>query len=123
MKISEVSEKYGLTPDTLRFYEKEGLLPRIKKSKSGVRNYSEEDCKWIEFVKCMRSAGLSIDVLRKYIDLFHEGAHTSSKRRQILIEEREKLIAKRDALQATIDRLDYKINVYYKNRDRQKNLI
>ena len=123
MKISEVSEKYGLTPDTLRFYEKEGLLPHIKKSKSGVRNYSEEDCKWIEFVKCMRSAGLSIDVLRKYIDLFYEGEHTSSKRRQILIEEREKLIAKRDALQATIDRLDYKINVYYKNCGKQKNLI
>ncbi len=112
MKISEVSKKYDISPDTLRYYEKEGLLPNVKKNASGIREYSEADCGWVEFIKCMRSAGLSIEVLAKYIELFHMGNSTREERKQILIEERAKLIQKRDTIQTTIDKLDYKISAY-----------
>ena len=114
MKISEVSKKYNISPNTLRYYEKEGLLPNVKKNASGIREYSENDCNWVEFIKCMRGAGLSIEVLAKYIELFYKGDSTKEERKNILTEERAKLIEKRDAIQATIDRLDYKIDAYDK---------
>ena len=114
MKISEVSKKYNISPDTLRYYEKEGLLPNVKKNASGIREYSENDCNWVEFIKCMRGAGLSIEVLAKYIELFYKGDSTKEERKNILTEERAKLIEKRDPSQATIDRLDYKIDAYDK---------
>lgn len=112
MKISEVSEKYNIPVDTLRYYEKAGLLPNVQKNESGIRDYSESDCNWVEFIKCMRSAGLPVKVLKRYIDLFHMEDSTLNERKQILIDERKKLIEKRDAIQSTIERLDYKINSY-----------
>ena len=112
MKISEVSKKYDIPVDTLRYYEKAGLLPNVQKNSSGIRDYSESDCGWVEFIKCMRGAGLPVEVLKRYIELFFEGDSTLMARKSILVEERQKLIEKRDAMQATIDRLDYKISVY-----------
>lgn len=112
MKISEVSKKYDIPVDTLRYYEKAGLLPNVKKNSSGIRDYSETDCNWVEFIKCMRGAGLPIEVLKKYIKLFYEGDSTLTERKQILIDERQKLILKGDAIQSTIERLNYKINSY-----------
>lgn len=114
MKISEVSKKYDISADTLRYYEKMGLLPNVKKNSSGIRDYSEADLDWVEFIKCMRGAGLSIEVLARYIKLFYLGDSTHEERKNILIEERKKLIEKRDAIQTTIDRLDYKISSYDK---------
>ncbi len=113
MKISEVSKKYDLPVDTLRYYEKMGLLPNVKKNSSGIRDYSEKDCRWVAFIKCMRGAGLSIEILKNYIDLCNQGDETIEKRREILIEERRKLVEKREAIQSTIDKLDYKIDIYY----------
>ena len=76
MKISEVSKKYDIPVDTLRYYEKAGLLPNVRKNSSGIRDYSESDCGWVEFIKCMRGAGLPVEVLKRYIELFFEGDST-----------------------------------------------
>ena len=59
MTIAEVSEKYGVTQDTIRYYERIGLVPRVNRKKSGIRDFTQEDCNWVEFIKCMRNAGLS----------------------------------------------------------------
>ena len=124
MKISEVSKKYDISTDTLRYYEKMGLLPNVKKNSSGIRDYSESDLGWVEFIKCMRSAGLSIEVLARYIELFYIGDSTREERKNILIEERKKLIEKRDAIQTTIDRLEYKIDSYDKiMSEKEKELV
>ena len=85
MKISEVSEKYNIPVDTLRYYEKAGLLPNVQKNESGIRDYSESDCNWVEFIKCMRSAGLPVKVLKRYIDLFHMGDSTLNERNRYLL--------------------------------------
>lgn len=114
MTIAEVSEKYQISADTLRYYEKEGLLPYISRTEGGVRNYTQEDCQRIGFVKCMRSAGLSIEVLKQYFELFARGKRTLKARRDLLAAEREKLRARMTELQETISRLDYKISVYDK---------
>ena len=116
MTIKEVSEKYDLTNDTLRYYEKVWLIGPIKKNKSGIRDYTEEDLKRIEFVKCMRSAGLSIEVLKEYIDLFAKGKKTEKERKELLKRERENLRKKIEKMQEAYDHLNYKIDVFYKDK-------
>ena len=88
MKIAEVSKRFGLTQDTLRYYEKEGLIGPIKKGENGIRDYREEDVQRIEFVKCMRSAGVEINALKKYLQLLDEGTHTTNQRKEILMEQK-----------------------------------
>lgn len=111
MTIKEVSKKYDISEDTLRYYEKIGLLPPIKR-KNGIRNYDENSCKWIEFTKCMRKAGLTIESLIQYMNLFREGTKTVAARKELLIEQRKILLDKQKALQETIEHLDYKIKLY-----------
>ncbi len=112
MNISDVSKKFNIPIDTLRYYEKEGLIPPVHRTESGIRDYTEQDCGWVEFIKCMRSAGLSIETLREYITLYGKGNRTLQKRKNLLIAERDKLKTRLDEMQKTLERLNYKINVY-----------
>ena len=114
MTISEISKRCNVSPDTLRYYEKVGLLSYVNRTSGGIRNYTEQDCAQVEFVKCMRSAGLSIEVLQKYFELFRRGKRTLKARRDLLAKERENLQMRFKELQDTIKRLDYKISVYDK---------
>ena len=112
MKIAEVSETYGISADTLRYYERIGLLPPVHRSESGIRDYNELDLKRVEFIKCMRSAGLPIDVLIKYVGLVQQGDQTIEARKGILIAQRDLLATRMSEMQKTLDLLDYKIEVY-----------
>jgi len=112
MTITEVSEKFDIPQDTLRYYERIGLIPRVNRNKSGIRDYTEEDCNWVEFIKCMRSAGLPIEVLIEYVELFQQGDATIGARKELLIEQRKQLIARMEDMQKTLERLNYKIAVY-----------
>lgn len=112
MTIAEVSKKYRLTQDTIRYYEKEGLIPTVPRTESGIRNFDEESCNWIEFIKCMRNAGLEIEVLKEYVKLFREGKSTVAKRKELLEKQREKLLQKQRNINETLERLNYKINLY-----------
>lgn len=114
MKIHEVSKKYDITADTLRYYERIGLIPSVTRNKSGIRDYNETDCGWVEFIKCMRGAGLSVESLIEYVRLFQEGESTISARKEILLEEREKLTARLTTMQETLTRLNWKIDNYDK---------
>jgi len=114
MTIAEVSKKYDITPDTLRYYERIGLLPDIHRSQSGIRTYTEDDCNWVAFIKCMRSAGLPIEVLTEYVTLFRQGDSTIEARKELLIEQRKTLLAKMEDMKETLARLDYKIESYEK---------
>lgn len=112
MKIAEVSEKYGLSPDTLRYYERVGLLPSVTRTESGIREFSEVDIKRVEFIKCMRNAGLPVEVLTEYIAMVQEGDSTIPARKAILTEQREILQEKMLEMQQTLDLLNYKIDIY-----------
>ncbi len=112
MTIKEVAEKFNMTNDTLRYYEKVGLIGPVKKNSSGIRNYSEADLKRIEFIKCMRSAGISIEVLKKYVDLYDEGESTKLERQQLLEEEQEKLEEKIKTMTDALEKLKFKIKLY-----------
>ena len=112
MKIAEVSERYGLSLDTLRYYERVGLIPPVNRNESGIRDYNELDLRRVEFIKCMRSAGLPIEVLIEYVALVQQGDQTIAARKEILKEQRELLAARIEEMQKTLGILDYKIEVY-----------
>jgi DNA-binding transcriptional MerR regulator len=112
MKIAEVSERCGISADTLRYYERIGLIPPVNRNKSGIRDYGEIDVRRVEFVKCMRRAGLSIDALIEYYGLVQQGDQTIEARKEILKEHREQLVAKMEEIQKTLDLVDYKLEVY-----------
>lgn len=112
MTIAEAAERYGLTADTLRYYEKIGLIPAVGRTAGGIRNYTDEDCRWIEFIKCMRSSGLPIDALIRYVALFQEGDATAGARKALLTEQRDALRERIAEMQKTLDRLDRKIAGY-----------
>ncbi len=112
MTIHEVAKKLNLTQDTLRFYEKNGLLGRIARDKSGYRDYTEQDLKRIEFIKCMRSAELSIEVLKKYMELYDRGKDTGEERKQLLIEQKKLLDCKIETMKQASKRLETKIRLY-----------
>jgi len=112
MKIAEVSERYGISLDTLRYYERIGLIPPVHRNEGGIRDYNDLDLRRVEFIKCMRSAGLSIEVLIEYVNLVQQGDDTIETRKGILKEQRELLLARMKELQKTLDVLDHKIDVY-----------
>ena len=112
MTITEVSKKYGLTADTLRYYERIGLIPSVPRNKSGIRDYDEESCQWIELMKCMRKSGVQIDALIQYVSLFQEGDATLDARKNLLIDQRNQLAERMKDMQASLDRLNYKIERY-----------
>ncbi|MBK8986236.1 MAG: MerR family transcriptional regulator [Chloroflexi bacterium] len=112
MKISEVSEQSGLSVDTLRYYEKVGLLPPVNRTDGGIRDYSELDLRRVNFIKCMRSAGLSVEVLIGYYALVQQGDETIDARKEILQEQRTQLLARMAEMQETLDLLNHKIQVY-----------
>ena len=112
MKIAEVSEQYGTSSDTLRYYERIGLIPPVHRNENGIRDYNELDLRRVEFIKCMRSARLPVEVLIEYVGLVQQGDKTVEARKEILIEQRDLLLARMKEMQKTLHLLNYKIEVY-----------
>lgn len=112
MRIAEVSKKYDISADTLRYYERIGLLEHVRRNESGIRDYSETDCARIQFIKCMRGANVSIEALIEYMQLFAEGDSTVAARKALLEEQRDLVRERINEMQAGLDRLNYKIENY-----------
>lgn len=112
MRIAEASKRYDISADTLRYYERVGLMPHVARTESGIRDYSEEDCARIQFIKCMRSAGMPIEPLIKYMSLYEEGDETIPERIALLKEQRGNMQERIAEMQAGVDRLEYKIAHY-----------
>lgn len=112
MTIAEVSRLYDISADTLRYYERVGLLPSIGRTSGGIRNYTENDCNWVEYIKCMRSAGVSVETLVEYVALFHQGAATIPARKNLLLEQREQIVARINELNTVLAKLDWKLDGY-----------
>lgn len=109
MTIAEVSKKYGLSADTLRYYERIGLIPPVPRTPSGVRDYDEASCRWVELMKCMRAAGVQIEALINYVALVQQGEGTLRARKDLLVEQREQLAERMADMQRSLERLDEKI--------------
>jgi DNA-binding transcriptional MerR regulator len=110
--IAEVAEKTNLTSHTLRYYEKEGLLPFVDRSDSGNRDFKDKDLEWLELICCLKNTGMSIKKIKEVIGLYLKGDHTLDVRREIFINHREEVINQIAELQKNLDKINCKINYY-----------
>lgn len=109
MTIKEVSGQYGISQDTLRYYERVGMIPRVTRSASGHRDYQPEDLAWVELAKYLRGAGLTVEAIVDYVRLYQQGAETIPARLELLRRQREALLEQRQQIEAALARLEQKI--------------
>lgn len=112
MTIKEVCTKYEITADTLRYYERVGVIPEVTRTPGGIRNFSEEDVKWVENAICMRSAGVPVEMIIEYVRLFQLGDETFEARCNLLKEARVEVEIARKKYDDELERLNYKIGKY-----------
>lgn len=112
MTIKEVAEKYDISADTLRYYERVGMIPKVTRRPNGIRDYQESDLGWVELAICMRSAGLPIEVMIEYVKLYKEGDNTIPARLELLQEQMNVLKEQKAQIESTVERLAYKISKY-----------
>jgi DNA-binding transcriptional MerR regulator len=113
--IDEVAKRFHLSPYTIRFYDKEGLLPFISRNKSGNREFTESDLNLFRLICCLKNTGMQIKDIKVYIDLVMRGTDTIELRKKILREHREKIIKQMDAFRESLDLVDSKIEIYESN--------
>lgn len=112
MNIKEVSEKYEIPADTLRYWERIGAIPPVKRSSAGYRDYDQEDQEWLYWTNCMRKAGVSIERIVEYIELFKKGAQTIPTRKALLKEQLKVIEEHLAEMQKMYDALEEKITHY-----------
>lgn len=112
MTIKEVSHEYNISQDTLRYYERVGMIPKVHRTSGGIRDYKAEDLGWVELSICMRAAGLPVEVMIEYVRLCKQGDKTIKARHDLLCEQRKVLCEQKKQIKNTIKRLDYKISRY-----------
>lgn len=112
MTIKEVSEKYDISAETLRYYERVGAIPPVTRTAGGIRDYQDTDISWVQLAKCMRSAGLPVEVLIEYLNLFRQGDSTIPQRLKLLTDQRETLLVQRNKINEMLEKLNYKISRY-----------
>lgn len=112
MTIKEGAEKYDISADTLRYYERVGMIPKVTRRPNGIRDYQESDLGWVELAICMRSAGLPIEVMIEYVKLYKEGDNTIPARLELLQEQMNALKEQKAQIESTVERLAYKISKY-----------
>lgn len=123
MKIKEAAMALGLSADTLRYYEKIGMIPPVPKTASGIRDYNETSLQWIDFIVCLRNAGISIETIRTYVKLAEKGDETIASRKELLIEQRDLLERKIRKLTDSMRVINYKIDHYEEIAEKTDRLI
>lgn len=112
LTIAQVSERTGLTKDTLRWYESEGLIPRVDRDPSGYRAYDEGAVRMIELVARLRRTGMPVREMRDFVAMVAEGAATHGRRMTLLAEHRRRVLAQVAQLQEDLDSIDDKVDHY-----------
>jgi MerR family transcriptional regulator, aldehyde-responsive regulator len=116
---AEMSERAGVSIDTLRYYEREQLLVNVARAGSGHRRYSEDDVLWVEVLRCLRETGMTIEQLRAYCELGKQGDHTVPERTRQLIDHRAKVEEQIRDLHQALKLIDHKLDIY-RNANGQK---
>lgn len=114
--IGQIAEKTNLSIHTLRYYEKEGIVPFIKRTESGIRIYEEEHIDWFKFLCCLRDTGMSISRLKGFADLTLKGDETIDRRMQMLAEQRKFIQEQIDTLMSYMEMIDFKTEMYAKQK-------
>lgn len=112
MTIKDVCQKYNISADTLRYYERVGVIPEVHRTPGGIRDYNEEDLGWVQNAICFREAGVQVETLIEYVRLFQKGNETLEARRDLLKDAREEILEARKKYDTALEKLNYKISKY-----------
>ncbi|GDY29176.1 MerR family transcriptional regulator [Gandjariella thermophila] len=121
--IAQAAERSGLSIDTLRYYERIGLVDPPARDAGGRRNYSDEDLQWLEFLTKLRTTGMPIRMMREYAQLRHRGVGSAGRRKQILVEHRASVLERIAELQGCLEVLNYKITNYEQIESKMDTLL
>lgn len=110
--VGEMAKLLGVTASTLRYYDKEGLLPFVERSSGGIRMFQGSDFEWLQVIGCMKKAGMSIRDIRQYVEMALQGDDTIALRLAMFQRQKQVLLAQMEQLQHTIDMVEYKCWFY-----------
>jgi len=110
--IKMAAEKTGLTEYTIRYYDREGLLPLLKRTTGGIRKFSDNDLEWLGLICCLKNSGMPIKKLRDFMNLCLKGKETSEQRKEILLSHKEYILEQINELQKSLSTVNYKIEHY-----------
>lgn len=110
--IGQVAQKTGLSAHTLRYYEKEGLLPFVKKTHSGIRTYNDEDIGWLSMIECLKMTGMSLKDIRQYIEWFSEGDSSLPNRLELFRKRKADILKEMETLKTILGKVEFKIRLY-----------
>ncbi|AHV97414.1 MerR family transcriptional regulator [Paenibacillus sabinae] len=120
--VSQISLMSGLPASTIRFYEKEGIIPNVNRNTSGRRQYSDEDLLLLELVVCLKDTGMMIEEIKKYTHLIVQGNETIGQRREILLAHKKNVEQQLMRMRENLKQLNQKIAVYDGLVTAEKNL-
>lgn len=106
--VGEIAKKIGIPPSTLRYYDKEGLLPFVERSGSGIRMFKDSDIEWLSIIECLKKTGMPIKEIKKFVDWCIEGDSTIEKRLELIDRQREIVIKQLQQMKETLNTLNYK---------------
>lgn len=110
--IKQVSEKTKLKAHVLRYYEKEGLLPGVSRSESGIRRYSEDDLEWLSLIRCLKNTGIAIKQIREFVELSMKGKETLKQRCEMLAEHKKEVEVQIEEMQKHLRKVEHKIQYF-----------
>lgn len=106
--IGQMAEKMQVAPSTLRYYDKEGLLPFVERSESGIRMFKDEDIEWLLIIECLKKTGMPIKEIKVFIDWCLQGDSTITERKQLIEKQRQSVLNQIEKMKETLDMLEYK---------------
>ena len=110
--ITQAAEICGLTPHTLRYYDKEGLLPFVERNNAGIRKFKEVDFEWLAVIACLKSTGMPVKQIRRFIDWCMQGDAALEQRLNVFLEQKERVQAQIDVLNKCMEKIEHKIWYY-----------
>lgn len=116
---AEMADTTGVSIDTLRYYEREGLLRNVARATNGHRRYNPTDVVWVQVLRCLRDTGMTIEQLRHYADLGEQGPGTEPERRELLLAHRAEVERRRDDLDRALGLIDHKLTFYARDEKEQ----
>ena len=110
--IKQAGEKTGLTEHTIRYYDKEGLLPQLKRTQTGIRKFSDNDIEWLGLICCLKNSGMPIEKIKRFMHLCLSGSKTNEERKALLEEHRQYILHQKEVLEKSLSTVNYKIDHY-----------
>lgn len=110
--VGEIAKRLNIAPSTLRYYDKEGLLPFVERSEGGIRMFKDEDMPWLKTIECLKKTGMPIKDIKHFIDCCMEGDATINERLSIISGQRDAVLKQMAELESMLDILNYKCWYY-----------